>query len=221
MLDSVVFAMKRLGFPEIRLWIAETGWPNAGDIDQIGANIYNAATYNRNLIKRLNAKPPVGTPARPGSVLPTFIFSLYNENQKGGPGTERHWGLLYPNESSVYQIDLTGETPESEYPPLPAPENNEPYKGKIWCVVAKGANRTELGSALTYACGQGNGTCEPVQPGRKCYKPVSLVRHASFAFSSYWAQFRSTGGTCYFNGLAVQTMKDPSHGSCKFPSVTL
>lgn len=221
MLDSVVFAMKRLGFPEIRLWIAETGWPNAGDIDQIGANIYNAATYNRNLIKRLNAKPPVGTPARPGSVLPTFIFSLYNENQKGGPGTERHWGLLYPNESSVYQIDLTGETPESEYPPLPAPENNEPYKGKIWCVVAKGANRTELGSALTYACGQGNGTCEPVQPGRKCYKPVSLVRHASFAFSSYWAQFRSTGGTCYFNGLAVQTTKDPSYGSCKFPSVTL
>ena len=210
MLDSVVFAMKRLGFPDIRLWIAETGWPNGGDIDQIGANVHNAAIYNRNLIKRLNAKPPVGTPARPGSVLPTFIFSLYNENQKGGPGTERHWGLYYPNESSVYPIDLTGEAPESEYPPLPAPENNAPYKGKIWCVVAKRANKTELESALTYACGQGNRTCEPVQPGRKCYKPVSLVRHASFAFSSYWAQLRSSGATCFFNGLAVQTTKDPS-----------
>lgn len=210
MLDAVVFAMKRLGFPDIRLWIAETGWPNGGDIDQIGANVHNAAIYNRNLIKRLNAKPPVGTPARPGAVLPTFIFSLYNENQKGGPGTERHWGLLYPNGSSVYPIDLTGKTPESEYPPLPAADNNEPYKGKIWCVVVEGANRTELESALTYACGQGNGTCDPIQPGRKCYKPDSLVRHASFAFSSYWAQLRSSGATCFFNGLAVQTTKNPS-----------
>ncbi|KAL6978855.1 hypothetical protein U1Q18_020523, partial [Sarracenia purpurea var. burkii] len=221
MLDSVVFAMKRLGFPDIRLFVAETGWPNGGDLDQIGANIYNAATYNRNVVKKLTAIPPVGTPARPGIVLPAFIFALYNENQKTGPGTERHFGLLYPNGSRVYEIDFSGKTPESEYKPLPAPTNDEPYKGKIWCVVAKGANRTELGSALTYACGQGNGTCDPIQPGKKCYKPNSLVRHASYAFSSYWAQFRKTGGSCYFNGLAVQTAKDPSYGSCKFPSTKL
>ncbi|CAK9176120.1 unnamed protein product [Ilex paraguariensis] len=222
MLDSVVFAMKRLGYPNIRLFIAETGWPNGGDIDQIGCNIYNAATYNRNVVKKLMSKPPVGTPARPGTVLPAFLFALYNENQKPGPGTERHFGLLYPNEKNVYEIDLSAKTPESEYKPLPIPTNNEPYKGKIWCVVAKGANRTELASALSYACGQGNGTCDPIQPGGKCYKPIkSLVRHASLAFSSYWAQFRNVGGTCYFNGLAIQTAKDPSYGSCKFPSVTL
>ena len=52
MLDAVVFAMKRAGFPDIRLFIAETGWPNGGDIDQIGANIYNSATFNRNIIKK-------------------------------------------------------------------------------------------------------------------------------------------------------------------------
>ncbi|KAA8543546.1 hypothetical protein F0562_021708 [Nyssa sinensis] len=221
MLDSVVFAMKRLGYPNIRLFIAETGWPNGGDIDQIGANIYNAATYNRNVIKKITARPAVGTPARPGSVLPAFIFSLYNENQKPGPGTERHFGLLYPNGLNVYQMDLSGETPESEYKPLPAPRNNEPYKGKIWCVAARGVNWTELAGALTYACGQGNGTCNPIQPGKECYKPDSLIWHASFAFSSYWSQFRKLGGSCYFNGLAVQTAKNPSYGSCKFPSVTL
>ncbi|XAR58761.1 Glucan endo-1,3-beta-D-glucosidase [Bertholletia excelsa] len=221
MLDSVVFAMKRLGFPDIRLVIAETGWPNGGDIDQIGCNIYNAATYNRNVIKKLTAKPPAGTPARPGQLIPAFIFALYNENQKPGPGTERHFGLLYPNGTNIYGVDLSGETPASEYPPLPEPTNNEPYKGKLWCVVAKGANKTQLGSALAYACGQGNHTCDPIRPGGRCYKPNSLVWHASYAFSSYWSQFRSVGGTCSFSGLAVATPKNPSFGHCKFPSTKL
>ncbi|GLT64852.1 hypothetical protein SLA2020_373190 [Shorea laevis] len=221
MIDAVIFAMKRLGYPDIRIWIAETGWPNGGDRDQIGCNIYNAATYNRNIVKKLTAKPPIGTPARPGSILPSFIFALYNENQKPGAGTERHFGLLYPNGTKVYGIDLSGETPLSEYPPLPKPKNDKPYKGKIWCVVANVANKTAIASALSYACSQGNKTCDPIQPGKECSKPDSLIRHASYAFSSYWAQFRAAGGTCYFNGLARQTAKDPSYGRCKFPSVTL
>lgn len=221
MVDSVVFAMKKLGYPDVRIWIAETGWPNGGDIDQIGANIYNAATYNRNVIKKLTAEPAIGTPARPGWVIPSFIFSLYNENKKPGPGTERHFGVLYPNGSNVYGIDLSGRTPDSDFEPLPKPENNEPYKGKIWCVAARGVNSSELGSALSYACSQGNKTCDPIQPGKQCFKPNSLVWHASYAFSSYWSQFKNTGATCYFNGLATQTAKDPSFGHCKFPSVTL
>ncbi|EEF28022.1 Glucan endo-1,3-beta-glucosidase precursor, putative [Ricinus communis] len=222
MLDATIFAMKRLGYPDIRIFIAETGWPSNGDFDQIGANIYNAATYNRNVVKRLTTKPAIGTPARPGSGLPTFIFALYNENQKPGPGTERHFGLLYPNGSNIYEIDLSGETLDSEYKePLPVPTNNEPYKGKIWCVVAKGANKTAVAGALTYACSQGNKTCDPIQPGKQCFKPESLYWHASYAFSSYWAQFKKIGGTCQFNGLATQTVMDPSFGHCKLPSVTL
>ncbi|KAL3531068.1 hypothetical protein ACH5RR_010390 [Cinchona calisaya] len=221
MLDALIFAMEKLGYPNIRLFIAETGWPNAGDVDQIGASIYNAATYNRNVVKKLMAKPNIGSPARPGVVLPAFIFALYNENLKPGPGTERHFGLLYPNGTKVYEIDLSGKTPLSEYKPLPKPTNNEPYKGKIWCVVAEGANQTALAAALSFACGQGNGTCDPIQSGGKCYKPNTLIAHASYAFSSYWAQFRKAGGTCNFNLLAVQTTQDPSHGDCKFPSITL
>lgn len=221
MLDSVHFAMAKLGYPNIRIWVAETGWPNGCDFDQIGGNIYNAATYNRNAVKKFTTKPPIGTPARPGTVIPAFIFALYNENQKPGPATERHFGLLHPNGSGVYEMDLSGKTSESDYKPLPEPKNNKPYEGKIWCVAAVGANKTGLGSALSYACGQGNGTCDPIQAGRGCFEPDSLVWHASYAFSSYWAQFKKVGGSCYFDGLAVQTNKDPSYGSCKFPSVTL
>ncbi|KAF5201520.1 Glucan endo-1,3-beta-glucosidase protein [Thalictrum thalictroides] len=223
MLDSVSFAMEKLGYRNVRLLISETGWPTAGDFNQIGANIYNAATYNRNLVRKITSKPPIGTPARPGVVIPTFIFSLYNENQKPGPGTERNWGLLHPNGSRVYEVDLKGEQKESEYKKLPTATNNTPYRGKVWCVVRNDSvvNSTDLGIAVTYACGQGNRTCDAIQPGKNCYEPRSLISHASYAFSSYWKQFKEVGGTCNFNGLAVQTNKDPSHGSCKYPSVTI
>ncbi|KAJ4785866.1 hypothetical protein LUZ62_037112 [Rhynchospora pubera] len=218
MLDSVIAAMGKLCFNDVKLAVAETGWPNGGDLDQIGANVYNAAAYNRNLARRMARKP--GTPARPRVDMPLFIFSLYNENQKPGPGTERHWGMYYPNKKPVYQVDLSGKRPLESYPPLPLPTNNSPYKGPIWCVFAggKNTNQTELNGALQYACGQGNGTCNAIQPGGKCYKPNSLAVHASWAFNLYWQQFRKSGATCYFNGLAAQTAKDPSYGSCRFPS---
>lgn len=220
MLDALYFAMKRAGYPNTRLFIAETGWPNGGDFDQIGGNIHNSAVYNRNVVKWFTEKPPRGTPLNPTVVLPSFIFALYNENQKTGAGTERHFGLVYPNGTNIYEIDLSGKTSEFKKS-LPEPTNNEPYKGRIWCVAARGVNKTALGGALSYACGQGNGTCDPIQPGGKCFKPDSLFWHSSFAFSSYWAQFRASGGSCYFNGLAVQTIQNPSFGSCKFPSITL
>lgn len=206
MLDALVFAMKRLGYPNIRLFLAETGWPNGGDPEQLGANIYNAATYNRNVVKKFSAKPPIGTPIRPGATIPAMIFALFNENQKPGPGTERHFGQLYPNGSYVYPIDFSGKT--SDYPALAKPSSN----GKLWCVVAKGAsaNKTALAAALSYACSQGKRTCDPIKPGGKCYKPDSFIRHASYAFSSYWTQMRTSGATCSFNGLATLTSKDPS-----------
>ncbi|KAJ4846060.1 hypothetical protein Tsubulata_002582 [Turnera subulata] len=221
MLDSVIFAMTNLGYPNIKLLISETGWPNAGDVDQHGANIYNAATYNRNLVKRLTSRQPVGTPARRGAEIPTFLFALFDENQKPGAGTERHWGLLRPSGQPVYEIDLTGNRSLADYPPLPAARNNRPFRGKLWCVVVKGANLTRLRAALDFACNHGNGTCDALTPGNECYDPVSLTAHADYAFSSYYAKFRSQGATCYFNGLAELTTKNPSRPTCQFPSATV
>ncbi|XP_048333885.2 probable glucan endo-1,3-beta-glucosidase A6 [Ziziphus jujuba] len=221
MLDSLIFAMTKLGFPNIRILVSETGWPNSGDVEEPGANIFNAATYNRNLIKKMTANPPVGTPFRPGVVIPAFIFALFDENQKTGKGTERHWGLLHANGTPIYEIDLTGKTPASEFKPLPEGKNNAPYRGRVWCVAVNGSGLSELRSAMEYACGAGNGICDEIEPGRECSEPGSVTWHASYAFSSYWAKFRSQGATCYFNGLAQQSTKDPSHGSCKFLSVTL
>ncbi|KAK3405894.1 hypothetical protein EUGRSUZ_K02112 [Eucalyptus grandis] len=180
MVDSMVFAMKKLGYPNVQILMAETGWP----------------------IKKLTARPPVGTPARPRRAMQGFIFALFNENQKPGPTTERHFGLLYPNGSKVYQIDLRGKTTSSGYEPLPEPTNNKQYKGPMYC-------------------SQGNNTCEAIRPGKACHNPDLSLFHANYAFSSYWAEFRNSGASCFLNGLATQTIKDPSHGSCKFPSVAL
>ncbi|KAH0449016.1 hypothetical protein IEQ34_022816 [Dendrobium chrysotoxum] len=220
MLDAMAAAIAAEGFAEVRLGLAETGWPNAGDLDEIGANVHNAAIYNRKLAIRVSEQRGLRTPARPAAAMPVFVFSLYNENLKPGPGTERHWGLLYPNGTAVYEVDLKGRRPEASYPPLPPATNNEPYKGKLWCVLetSGGVNVTAVAAALSFACGQGNGTCAAIQTGGKCFQPNTVAAHANYAFNSYWQQFRSTGGSCYFNGLAVQTTADPSYGSCVFPS---
>lgn len=102
MIDSVVSAMAKLGYNDVPVALSETGWPNGGDVSEFGANVYNAATYNRNLVRVLARRK--GTPLRPNVPIPTFIFALFNENLKGGPGTERHWGLFYPNETAVYPV---------------------------------------------------------------------------------------------------------------------
>ncbi|KAI3746943.1 hypothetical protein L6452_09385 [Arctium lappa] len=108
MLDSVFFAMAKLGYNNVMIGIAETGWPHEGELKEYGANRENAAVYNRNIVRKMTTFPPMGTPARPGVIIPTYIFSLYDENQKFGPESERHWGLLHPDGSPVYEVDLSG-----------------------------------------------------------------------------------------------------------------
>jgi len=214
-LDAAVAAMSKLGYEDIRLAIAETGWPNAGDLSQLGANIFNAAHYNRRVIKRMLAYPPVGTPRRPKHFIPTYIFLLFNENQKPGPGTERHWGFVYPNGTTMYEIDLTGKLQDSDYKPLPPPP--PPYKGRLWCVVDANADVSALPSAINSACNQGDSTCVAIQPGEPCYHPNTVIDHASYAFNSYWQQFKNYYVGCDFNKSATLVTKDPSSGTCTYP----
>ncbi|GLT54548.1 hypothetical protein SLA2020_277400 [Shorea laevis] len=68
----------------------------AGDFDQIGCNIYNAAKYNRNVIKKFTSKPPLGTPARPGWVLPSFIFSLVQRESETRSGYGASFRFVVP-----------------------------------------------------------------------------------------------------------------------------
>lgn len=105
-LDAMYAAMAAVGYGNVRVAISETGWPTLGDSDELGANISNAQTYNNNLVKYVLGSPTRGTPRKPGVFIPTFIFALFNENQKTGATTERNWGVLYPNGNAVYPLDV-------------------------------------------------------------------------------------------------------------------
>ncbi|KAJ3683524.1 hypothetical protein LUZ60_013751 [Juncus effusus] len=191
LLDSAIHAMKRLGYNNIKLGISETGWPNAGDYSQIGASVYNAAMYNRKLAHVLAVHK--GTPLRPGISMPAFVFALFNENLKGGAGTERHWGLFYPNETVVYPVDLTGRKLIGSYPLIPLPTNNEPYPGKI-CAMA------DLECFLSVL------------------KPHDPALFVNFDMNFLWQQSRDSGMPCYFDGYAEETIQDPSINTCIFPA---
>lgn len=240
-LDAVVAAMAELGFPQVKLAVSETGWPTQGAADQPGANVANAVRYNRRLVSKFSASPPVGTPRRPGAFIPVFIFSLFNEDQKPGAVTERNWGVFYPSGTPVYDIDLSGGNQGSTYTPIiRSGTNNNTFSAPVgapasatatptptaaptpstvqqWCVAKTGVNNmTALQEALDYACGAG-ADCSAIQAGNACYQPDTVEAHASYAFNSYWQSTKSNGGTCSFNGVAALTTSDPSSQGCSFP----
>lgn len=224
-LDAVLAAMERLGFPGVNVVVGETGWPTKGDENQQGTNVPNATRYNQQLVQKVLADPPRGTPRRPGAFIPTFIFSLFNEDQKPGPNTERNWGLFYPDGTPVYPIVLSNDAPALSHISVPSQNNGPPPPSPPspvsvqWCVVSPVAvaqvDETSLQAALDYACGAG-ADCSLIEPGEPCYLPNTLVSHASYAFNSYWQKTKAAGATCDFHGAAVLTSSDPSVGDCVF-----
>lgn len=98
-------ALKSMGFENVEVVVAETGWPTSGDSNVVGPSVENAKTYNGNLIAHLRSM--VGTPLRPGKPIDTYIFALFDENLKPGPSFERSFGLFKPDLSMAYDIGLT------------------------------------------------------------------------------------------------------------------
>ncbi|XP_062230894.1 glucan endo-1,3-beta-glucosidase GII-like [Phragmites australis] len=96
MVDSIYAALEKVEAPNVMVVVSESGWPSAGGT---ATSVQNAQTYNQNLINHAVQ----GTPKRPGA-LETFVFAMFNENQKPGAPTEKSFGLFYPNKSPVYPI---------------------------------------------------------------------------------------------------------------------
>lgn len=103
--DAVAFAAAKLGYRNIEVRVAETGWPSKGDAGEVGASPTNAATYNRNLMMRQFAGE--GTPARRNSRLDVYIFALFNEDMKPGPTSEKNYGIFRPDGSLAYNLGFS------------------------------------------------------------------------------------------------------------------
>ncbi|KAJ6930541.1 glucan endo-1,3-beta-glucosidase-like [Populus alba x Populus x berolinensis] len=96
MVDAFHAALERIGYPGLRVAIGESGWPSAGNDPY--TSIDNAMIYNRNLVNHVLTN---GTPRRPGEIMETFLFAMFNENLKPG-AVEQNFGFFYPNMNPVY-----------------------------------------------------------------------------------------------------------------------
>lgn len=102
LMDAVYSACKAIGFTDIEFIAAETGWPSYCEFPV--CSVQNAVDYNGNLIKHVNSGK--GTPLMPNRKFETYIFALFNENQKPGPLAEKNWGLFKPDMTPVYNAGV-------------------------------------------------------------------------------------------------------------------
>ncbi|XP_010923875.1 glucan endo-1,3-beta-glucosidase 1 isoform X1 [Elaeis guineensis] len=206
MIDAAYFSMKNVNFTNVTVLITETGWPSNGSRkDEPFATKDNADTYNSNLIKHILDRS--GTPLHPEVTSSVYIYELFNEDLSPGPVSEGNWGLFYGNGTPVYLLHVAGSGGF-----LANDTTNRTY-----CVAAEGADGKALQAALDWACGPGRANCSEIQPGESCYEPNNVRNHASYAFDSYYQKEGKGAGSCYFQGVAMVTTTDPSHGDCIFP----
>ncbi|XP_047323772.1 glucan endo-1,3-beta-glucosidase 13-like [Impatiens glandulifera] len=216
-IDALYYALAAQNFSTVKIMVTETGWPSKGSVKETAATPDNSLTYNTNLIRHVIND--TGTPARPGEELDVYIFSLFNENRKPGVESERNWGLFNPDETSVYDLDLTGQGGGI------AVVNNITGQGQTnvtglglngtsWCIASSSVNESALQIALDWACAQANVDCASIQPGQPCFDPDTLAAHASYAFNSYYQLNGGTDMACNFGGAGLSTTENPSHDRC-------
>uniref|UniRef100_K4AMI0 Glucan endo-1,3-beta-D-glucosidase n=1 Tax=Setaria italica TaxID=4555 RepID=K4AMI0_SETIT len=140
------------GYTDVDIVIAEIGWPYKGDADEAGATVDNARAYNGNLVAHL--KSQAGTPRTPGKSVDTYIFALYDEDLKGGPESERPFGLLGKSSSTAAPTILT-----------PSP----PQQGMLQ--PSRGATPTPTGFCQTTAAVPGSTQGQQVTQTSSCYIP--------------------------------------------------
>lgn len=100
LLDVMYSAVEKLGGSNVKIVVSESGWPSEGGR---GASVENAQTYYKNLIDHVRSN---GTPKKPGTIE-TFLFAMFDENNKNGAETERHFGIFNPTtQQPKYQLNF-------------------------------------------------------------------------------------------------------------------
>ncbi|KAJ1688617.1 hypothetical protein LUZ63_012772 [Rhynchospora breviuscula] len=202
-LDAVYTAMKRLGYGDVDIAVGETGWPTAAEPGQIGVGVAEAEAFNGNLIRMVGSG--MGTPLMPNRTFETYIFALFNENQKPGPIAERNFGLFNANFTPIYDVGLLRD-PATQPAPAPTPSGSGSGSGK-WCVPKANTSGTALQNNINYACQYVD--CKPIQMGGSCFQPNTLQAHAAYAMNAYYQFYGRYDYDCNFSDSAVVTTTDP------------
>lgn len=219
-MDAVYSAMKKVGYEDVEIMVAETGWPSAGDPGQPGVSLENALSYNGNLVKHVNSGK--GTPLMPNRTFETLIFSLFNENLKPSI-PEQNFGLFKPDLTPVYDVGIlrggqalgpTSSPPTAEAPAAEAPAAEKSVKN--WCVPRSNASDAALQKNIDFVCSTGI-DCEFIRTGGACYNPNTVRSHAAYVMNAYYQAHGRHDYNCNFNHTGVITYTDPSYEACSYP----
>ncbi|KAI3738122.1 hypothetical protein L2E82_28141 [Cichorium intybus] len=100
-IDAHYAAQASLGGENVEIVVSESGWPSEGGD---AATIENAGTYYKNLIRHVTAT--TGTPAKPGRSIETYLYSMFDERNKTGAESEKHFGIFSVDERPKYQLSF-------------------------------------------------------------------------------------------------------------------
>jgi hypothetical protein len=205
--DAVKSALGRSGYGGVDIVVAETGWPTKGDPTEAGATVDNARAYVSNLVAHLRSG--AGTPLMPGKPVDTYLFALYDEDQKPGPTSERSFGLYHTDLSMAYDAGLTSSG-SAATPANGAGATVQPKGGSGWCVASAGATDAQLQTDMDYACSQVGVDCGAIQPGGACFQPNTVRAHAAYAMNQLYQAAGGHPWNCDFRQSATLTSSNPS-----------
>lgn len=204
--DTLVAALKSVGYGDLPILVGEVGWPTEGDKN---ANVGNALRFYNGLLPRLAANK--GTPRRPGQIE-VYLFGLIDEDAKSiAPGNfERHWGIFRYDGQPKFPMDLSGQNQNK----LLIGAQNVKYLSPRWCMFNPDAkDLSKLADNINYACTFGD--CTALGYGSSCNN-LDANGNASYAFNMYFQVQNQNPMACKFQGLAKLTTDNISTPTCNF-----
>ncbi|KAI5565985.1 hypothetical protein BDE02_14G156200 [Populus trichocarpa] len=154
--DAVYSALNSMGFKNVEIVVAETGWPFKGDDNDVGPSIENAKAYNGNLIAHLRSM--VGTPLMPGKSVDTYLFALYDEDLKPGPGSERSPGLFKTDLTMVYDVGLSTSNQSPAASPQSSPTTTNTTNSTTTTTTTTSTTTSNNNSSTSTSTGTGTST---------------------------------------------------------------
>ncbi|KNA12975.1 hypothetical protein SOVF_121020 isoform B [Spinacia oleracea] len=231
--DAIRSALNAMGFKDVEIVVAETGWAYRGDSNEVGTTPENAKAYNEGLISHLRSM--AGTPLMPGKSIDTYIFALYDEDLKPGPTSERSFGLFKPDLSTTYDIELSKSSSQAPSK-SPVTPSTSPAPSTTPSVTPSSPSQTPSAPSATPTTAvpvtpppKSSGTwcvpkkgvsdaqlqanldyacsqgvdCSKIQAGAPCYDPNTVASHASYAMNLLYQAAGRSPGSCDFTQTAT------------------